>query len=151
MGQPLLIAGDLNADPGIIPCLAIGLRLVGFLFWHWLIPLVVEMPPAGQVGSAGTRRDFMIACPNALAVSVGCQVTDRWFVPHFSLLVEIRQWVAEAACPPASQPIWPHRWVDAPDWSSSPSKVVQGDVRHLQGGSCGRFSGSDRSAWSCVR
>ena len=64
-------------------------------------------------GSAGTRRDCMLACPNALAASVGYQVTDRWFVPHFSLLVQfqIRQWVAEVARPCASQPIWPC-WVD---------------------------------------
>ena len=39
-------------------------------------------------GSDGTRIDFMIACPNALAASVGCQVTDWWFVPLFSLLAE---------------------------------------------------------------
>ena len=31
VGQPLLIAGDLNADPGVIPCLAKGISAGKFV------------------------------------------------------------------------------------------------------------------------
>ena len=32
---------------------------------------------------SGSRRDFFIGCPGALAASHACYVTDRWFTPHF--------------------------------------------------------------------
>ena len=58
---------------------------------------------------SGTRRDFMVACPNALAASVACQVTERWLSPHFSVWADfgVRQWVAAVSCPCATQPLWP--------------------------------------------
>ena len=31
----------------------------------------------------GTRRDFFVGCPGALAASQACYFTDRWFTPHF--------------------------------------------------------------------
>ena len=40
IGQPMLIAGDLNADPAVIPCLAKGL-LVSMLIWLLRILLVL--------------------------------------------------------------------------------------------------------------
>ena len=47
----------------------------------------------------------MIACPNSLAASTACQVTGRWFAPHFSIFAElnIRQWIAEVSCPGVTQ------------------------------------------------
>ena len=39
VGQPMLIAGDLNADPAVIPCLAKGIsagRYVGLALAHSL-------------------------------------------------------------------------------------------------------------------
>ena len=115
--MPLLLAGDLNADPGIIPCLAKGIAVGPF----------VDLALAHSIGAgkepevtcrfklddcAGSRRDFMVACPNALAASSTCQVTDRWFTPHFSIVADfrIRQWPAEVSC-----------WVDTPDRSASSS------------------------------
>ena len=70
---------------------------------------------------AGTRRACMVACPNALAASVACQVTDKWFTPHFSIFVklDIRQWVAEVSCACASQPIGPACWFNTLDKFSS--------------------------------
>ena len=56
--------------------------LADLLIWLWLTPL-------GQEGSTdatckfkldecgGSRRDFMVGCPNALAASSACRVTDR--------------------------------------------------------------------------
>ena len=41
----------------------------------------------------------MVAWPNALAFTTACQVTERWFSPHFSVFAEfgIRQWTAEVS------------------------------------------------------
>ena len=52
IGRPLLIAGDLNADPAVIPCLAKGISAGRF----------VDL----------ARRDFIVGCPNALAASGAC-------------------------------------------------------------------------------
>ena len=44
IGQPLLIAGDLNADPAVIPCLAKGISAgVGMLTWLLLVLLVLVL------------------------------------------------------------------------------------------------------------
>ena len=54
IGQPLLIAGDLNADPAVIPCLAKVFLLVGLLTWHWriLVGLVLNLTlPVNSIGS----------------------------------------------------------------------------------------------------
>ena len=53
VGQPLLVAGDLSADPFVFPCLAKGISVVGLLIWHWLflVGLVLHLSlPAGSVG-----------------------------------------------------------------------------------------------------
>ena len=58
---------------------------------------------------AGSRRDFILGCSNALAASTACTVTDRWFTPHFSVLATfcISRWTADVACPEVCQPVWP--------------------------------------------
>ena len=76
----------------------------------------------------GSRRDFFVGCPGALAASHACCVTDRWFTPHFSALARFRTgaWMADVACPVVCQPVWPACWLDTPDRSSSsPTRVVQ--------------------------
>ena len=78
----MLIAGDLNGDPAVIPCLAKGIsagRLVDLALAYSL--------GAGRKPDAtckvkredclGSRRDFIVSCPNALAASTACFVTDR--------------------------------------------------------------------------
>ena len=76
----------------------------------------------------GSRRDFFVACPGALAASQACYVTDRWFSPHFSVVASFRinAWMADFAGPVACQPIWPACWLDTPDRSSlSSTRLVQ--------------------------
>ena len=76
----------------------------------------------------GSRRDFLVGCPSALAASLACYVTDRWFSPHFSVVADFRigAWTADIACPVACLPIWPACWLDTPDRSSlSSTRVVQ--------------------------
>ena len=53
----------------------------------------------------GSRRDFFVGCPGALAASQDCFVADRWFTPHFSVLARFRvgAWLADVACPVACQ------------------------------------------------
>ena len=37
----------------------------------------------------GSRRDFLLACPIALAAASACYVLpDRWFTPHFAVYAE---------------------------------------------------------------
>ena len=100
--QPLLIVGDVNADPGVIPCLAKGISSRRF----------VDLALAYSVGAgkepdmtckfkfdecAGSWRDFVVACSNSLAASTACEVTERCFTPSFSIFAEfnIRQRVSE--------------------------------------------------------
>ena len=82
------------------------------------------------LSKTGSRRDFFVGCPGALAASQACYVTDRWFTPHFSVLARFRigAWMADVACPVACQPLWPACWLDTPDRSSSSSSRVVQDV-----------------------
>ena len=37
----------------------------------------------------GSRRDFVLACPIAMAATTPCRVLpDRWFIPHFAVYAE---------------------------------------------------------------
>ena len=84
IGQPMLIAGDLNADPVVIPCLAKGMsagRYVDLALAHSLGAGVMPDNTCifNRDDGSGSRRDFFVGCPNALAASQACCVTDRWF------------------------------------------------------------------------
>ena len=81
-------------------------------------------------GGSGSRRDFIVGCPNALAASDACYVTDRWFTPHLSVSARFRidAWMADFACPIVCLPVWPACWLDTPGGSSSSSTRVVQDV-----------------------
>ena len=57
IGQPMLIAVDLNADLAVIPCLAKGI-------------IADSTCRFSREEGAGSRRDFFVGCPDALAASV---------------------------------------------------------------------------------
>ena len=135
IGQPVLIAGDLNADPAFIPCLAKSISAGKYVDLALAYSLGAGLIPDvtcrfTREGGAGSRRDFFVGCSNALADSQSCYVTDRWFNPHVSVLARFRIdfWMADVACPIVSQPIWPACWLDFPDRSSSSSTRVVQDV-----------------------
>ena len=136
VGQPMLIiAGDLNADPAVIPCLAKGISAGRYVDLALAYSLGAGLAPDAtcrfsREGGTGSRRDFFVACPAALAASQSCYVTDRWFTPHFSVLARFRigAWMADVACPVACQPLWPACWLDTPDRSSSSSTRSVQDV-----------------------
>ena len=139
VGQPLLIAGDLNADPAVIPCLAKGISAGGFVDLALAYFMGAGRKPDATCKfrfdeCAGSGRDFIVGCSDALAASTACRVTDRWFTPHFSVFASfcIDNWTAEVSCPVATQPIWPACWIDSPDRSpSSLSRAVLEQTRSL--------------------
>ena len=116
--QPLLVAGDLNADPAVIPCLAKGISAGRFVDLALAYSLAEGRKPDAtckfRLGEcAGARRDIIVGCSNALAASTACKVTDRWFTPRFSVFASfcITRWTAEVACPVGTQPVWPACWI----------------------------------------
>ena len=129
------LAGDLNADPAVIPCLAKGISGGKFVDLALAFSRGAGTAPAATCrfsfeGGAGTHRDFLVGCPNALAASDACFITDRWFTPHFSVLARFRidAWMADVACPVVCQLVWPAFWLDTPDRSSSSTTRVVQDV-----------------------
>ena len=94
VGQPLLIAGDLNADPAVIPCLGMGLSAGRYVDLALAHSLGAGLAPDSictfnRDDGSGSRRDFFIGCPGALAASHACYA-------HFSLLARFRigSWMA---------------------------------------------------------
>ena len=135
IGQPMLIAGDLNADPAVIPCLAKGISAGQYVDFALAYSLGAGVAPDvtcrfSREDGTGSRGDFFVGCPSALAASEACYVTDRWFTPHFSVVARFRigAWMADVACPIACQPIWPACWLDIHDRSSSSSSRLVQDV-----------------------
>ena len=115
--QPMLIAGDLNADPAVIPCLAKGISAGRYVDLALAHPLGAGLTPDvtcrfNSEEGTGSRRDFFVGCPNALAASNAWYVTDRWFSLHFSVVARFRidAWMADVACPVVCQPVWPACW-----------------------------------------
>ena len=133
VGQPMLIVGDLNADPAVIPCLAMGISAGRYVDLALAYSLGAGAAPDAacrfsREDGTGSRMDFFVGCPGALAASQACYVIDRWFTPHFSVLARFRigAWMADVACPVVCQPIWPACWLDTLDRSSSSAtRVVQ--------------------------
>ena len=135
IGQPMLIAGDSNADPAVIPCLAKGISAGRYVDLALAYSLGAGLTPDAtcrfsREDDTGSRRDFFVGCPGALAASEACYVTDRWFTPHFSVFARFRigAWMADVACPVACQPLWPASWLDTLDMSSSSSSRIVQDV-----------------------
>ena len=135
IGQPMLIAGDLNADPAVIHCLAKGMSAGRYVDLALAHSLGAGSTPDitctfNRDDGSGSRRDFLVGCPGVLAASQACYVTDRWFTPHFSVLARFRidAWMADVSCPVACQPLWPACWLDTPDRSSSSSSRIVQDV-----------------------
>ena len=114
IGQPLLIASDLHADPAVIPCLAKGISAGRYVDLALAYSLGAGLTPDitcafNREDGTGSRRDFFVVCSGALAASQTCYVTDWWFTPHFSVVARFRidAWSADVACPEVCQPVWP--------------------------------------------
>ena len=129
------VQGSRSAGAAVIPCLAKGISAGRYVDLALAYSLGAGFVPGvtcrfTREDGAGSRRDFIVGCPNALSASDACFVTDRWFTPHFPVLARFRvgAWMADVACPVVCQPIWPACWLDTPDRSSSSSTRVVQDV-----------------------
>ena len=143
VGQPMLIAGDLNADPAVIPCLAEGISAGRYVDLALAYSLGAGLTPDAtcrfsREEGTGSRRDFFVGCAKALASSDACFVNDRWFTPHFSVVARfcIDAWKADVSCPIVFQLVWPACWLDTLDRSSSSSIRVVGCTWCGSGGGC---------------
>ena len=79
----------------------------------------------------GSRRDFLLACPIALAAANACYVSpDRWFIPHFSVSAEfsLSAWDATVDRARTLSPLWPACWLQYPDRSRSSASPEVRDV-----------------------
>ena len=137
IGQPMLIAGDFNADPAVIPCLAKGMsagRYVDLalcpLSWCWCPRLIlhvhsiVMMAPVLVGDFLCWTVQMLLLLPRSVLLLTG------GLLPHFSVLARFRidAWMADVSCPVACQPLLPACWVDTPDRSSSSSSRLVQDV-----------------------
>ena len=88
-GQPVILAGDFNADPIVIPSLAKGISDGHWIDLERAFAFGRGVPPSSTCQfqldeDKGSRRDFLLACPIALAAASACYVSpDRWFTPYF--------------------------------------------------------------------
>ena len=93
-GQLVILAGDFNADPIVIPSLAKGISDGQWLDLERAFAFGRGVPPSSTCQfqldeDKGSRRDFLLACPIALAAATACSVLpDRWFTPHFAVYAE---------------------------------------------------------------
>ena len=93
-GQPVVLAGDFNVDPIVIPSLAKGISdghwvdlEYAFSFGRGVLPSSTCQFQLDE--DKGSRRDFILACSIALAAASMCSVlSDRWFTPHFAVHAE---------------------------------------------------------------
>ena len=133
-GQPVLIVGDFNADPIVIPSLA-----KGVMDGHW-----IDLEQAFATGRGvapshtcqfqldedkGSRRDLVLACPIAMAAAAACRVFARSLVHSgFFCLCGVRSLCLDATVERARvySPLWPACWLTCLDRSGrSPSHAVQ--------------------------
>ena len=132
-GQPVILVGDLNADPTIILSLA-----QGIMNGHW-----IDVDQAFAIGRGvapartcqfqldedkGSRRDFTLACPIAMAATTACCVLpDRWFTRtlpssrSFRSLHGTPLFIWPESILLSGQPVWSMVMID----KRSPSPTVQ--------------------------
>ena len=121
-GQPVVLAGDFNVE-------------------HWVdlghaFSFGRGVPPSSTCQfqldeDKGSRRDFILACPIALAAASMCSVlSDRWFTPHFAVCAEftLSSWEALVERARIHSPLWPACWLNCPDRSRSSSNSVVRDI-----------------------
>ena len=133
VGQPMQIAGGLNADPAVIPCLAKGISAGRYVDLALAYSLGAGLTPDvtcrfSREEGTGSRRISLSDVPMLLLHLMLVMSLIGDLLLTFSVLARFRSgaWMADVACPVACQPVWPACWLDTSDRSSSPStRVVQ--------------------------
>ena len=132
IGQPMLIAGDLNADPAVIPCLAKGMsagRYVDLALAHSLgAGSIPDITCAfNRVDGSGSRGDSLLAVPMPLLLprramlQIGGLLSTFLFLHAFVLM---RGWLMSLARLLVGLSGLLAGWILLID-SSSSSRVVQ--------------------------
>ena len=131
--QPVVITGDFNAEPSVMLVTAKALQYGDLVDLEEVFSHGRREAPSPTCrfdldGAPGTRRDFFLVCPNALAACTRCQVlVDRWFRPHFAVCAHfgLGAWSAEIQVVRATSPLAPACWLHYPhrSWYSL-SKLV---------------------------
>ena len=119
-GQPVILAGDFNQWVELERAFAFGRGV----------------PPSSTCQfqldeDKGSRRDFLLACPIALAAASACYVLpDRWFTPHFAVYAEfsLSAWDATVDRARTYFPLWPACWLQRPDRSRSSASQEVRDI-----------------------
>ena len=97
IGQSMLIAGDLNADPAVIPCVAKGIsagRYVDLASAHFQgagLAHNVTCRFSREEGT-GSRREFFVGCPGALAASQACYATEQVVYSSLFIACSLSYW-----------------------------------------------------------
>ena len=131
-----MIVGDLNADPQVISSLSKGMTDGAWMDVERAFALGrgVTPPPTCKFQldeGKGTRRDFALACPIALAAITSCSVRPgRWFPLHFGILTEVPISACGASVTLAKvhSLIWPACWVHCTDRSRRSSSEEMQNV-----------------------
>ena len=87
-GQPVILVGDLNADPSVIPSLAKGVSGGSWIDVEKAFATGKGVAPAlacqfQLCEDKGSRRDFTLACPTAVAATTACCV-----LPDFARILQ---------------------------------------------------------------
>ena len=115
----------MNADPSVIPVTAKAMQYSDLVHLDSVFSAGRRIAPAPTCrfdldGAPGTRRDFFLVCPNALAASTDCRVlVDRWFRPHFAICAHfgLGAWSAKVQVVRSVSPLAPACWLNYPDRS----------------------------------
>ena len=135
-GQPVILAGDFNADPIVIPSLAKGISDGQWIDLERAFAFGRGIPPSSTCqfqldDDKGSRRDFLLVCPIALAAASACYVSlDRWLTPHFSVCAEfsLSSWDATVDRARTHSPLRPACWLQFPDRSRSSTSQEVRDI-----------------------
>ena len=130
-GQPVILA-----DPMVIPSLAKGISDGQWIDLERAFAFGRGVPPSSTCQfqldeDKGSRRDFLLACPIALAAANACYVSpDRWFTPHFSISAEfsLSAWDATVDRARTHSPLWPACWLQYPDRSRTSASQEVRDI-----------------------
>ena len=136
LANRFLLAGDFNADPTVIPSLAKGISDGQWVDLERAFAFGRGVPPSSTCQfqldeDKGSRRDFLLACPIALAAASACYVLpDRWFTPHFAVYAEfsLSAWDATVDRARTHSHLWPACWLQCPDLSRSSASQEVRDI-----------------------
>ena len=136
-GQPDILAGDFNADPIVIPSLAKGISDGQWVDLERAFAFGRGVPPSSTCQfqldeDKGSRRDFLLACPVALAAASTCNVLPGPLVYSsfccLCIVFSLSAWDATVDRTGTHSSLWPACWLQCPDRSRSSASQEVRDI-----------------------